>query len=1008
MSVFGHAGRPWRPSRKRLLLVGSPLAIALALAVGAIAYWTTGGSGSAQATVGTLAAPSITNATGGAGTVALTWSSITAPGTGTVTYFVTRDGGTPAGNCPTSASPTTASSCTDTGLAAGSHSYTVTAKWRTWTATSGTTNVNLASGAATKLVFTTSPQTVVTGQLTSTITVERRDAANNPVTSGSTTVNLASTSTAGVFRDTGNTTTITSVSISSGSSNASFLYRDGNAGTPTLTASSTSLTSATQSVTVSKAATTTAVASSANPSVSGQSVTFTATVTVNSPGAGTPTGTVNFKSDGTTITGCATQTLNGSSQATCSTSFNAAGGSSHAITAVYSSDANFSASTSSTLAQSVNKADTTTTVASSANPSVTGQSITFTATVSAVAPGSGTPTGTVNFKDGGTTITGCGAKALSGGQATCSASFSASGGSHSITAVYSSDTNYNASTSSTLTQTVNKAATTTAVASSANPAVTGQSVTFTATVTATSPGSGTPTGTILFKDGSGTLGTCSAQALSSGSATCSASFNAAASPRTISAVYSGDGDYVASTSSNLSQVINKASTSTVVASSANPSVTGQSVTFTATVSATSPGSGTPTGTIQFRDGGTTLGTCGTQTMSAGSATCSASFNASAGSRTISAVYSSDANYLASTSTNLSQTVSKASTSTVVVSSANPSVTGQSVTFTATVSATSPGSGTPTGNVQFKDGSGTLASCGAVALSAGSATCSASFNASASPRTISAVYAGDNDYLTSTSSNLSQVINKASTTTAVASSANPSVTGQSVTFTATVSAVSPGSGTPTGTIQFKDGVATLGSCSAQTMSAGSATCSASFTATASPRTISAVYAGDSNFVDVNLVELDADDQSRVDLDGPRLVGQSLGDGSVGHVHGHGQRNVARVGNTERNRELQGWRQHDLGVRHTDPERQRRGDLRHEHRTTGSHTITAVYSERHELQRLDVGRTDAVRPTSSPVVGLREDVRAAGHSAAATRRSRRSTCSLTGLRQRRNDGNGGTSA
>ena len=643
-----------------------------------------------------------------AGTVALTWSSITAPGTGTVTYFVTRDGGTPAGNCPTSASPTTASSCTDTGLAAGSHSYTVTAKWRTWTATSGTTNVNLASGAATKLVFTTSPQTVVTGQLTSTITVERRDAANNPVTSGSTTVNLASTSTAGVFRDTGNTTTITSVSISSGSSNASFLYRDGNAGTPTLTASSTSLTSATQSVTVSKAATTTAVASSANPSVSGQSVTFTATVTVNSPGAGTPTGTVNFKSDGTTITGCATQTLNGSSQATCSTSFNAAGGSSHAITAVYSSDANFSASTSSTLAQSVNKADTTTTVASSANPSVTGQSITFTATVQRGRSGIRDAHGHRELQgrrnhDHGLRCEGAQRRP---GDVQCVVQrlwrqpLDHCGllERHELQRfdLVDADADGEQGCNDHGRRVLRKP-----VGHGPVGHVHGDRDRNFAGVGDTDrddPVQGrvddAPAAAVRDVEGVATWRRASTQQRVRGR-----SPRCTRRPR----------DYVASTSSNLSQVINKAPTSTVVASSANPSVTGQSVTFTATVSATSPGSGTPTGTIQFRDGGTTLGTCGTQTMSAGSATCSASFNASAGSQTISAVYSSDANYLASTSTNLSQTVSKASTSTVVVSSANPSVTGQSVTFTATVSATSPGSGTPTGNVQFKDGSGTLAS-----------------------------------------------------------------------------------------------------------------------------------------------------------------------------------------------------------------------------------------------------------------------------------------------------------
>jgi hypothetical protein len=109
----------------------------------------------------------------------------------------------------------------------------------------------------------------------------------------------------------------------------------------------------------------------------------------------------------------------------------------HSITGVYSGDVSFTASTSAVLTQTVNKASTNTTMASSANPSVTGQTVTYTATVAAVAPGSGTATGTVAFKDGVATI-GCtgGTQTLNGsGIATCQFS-NASMADHSITAVY--------------------------------------------------------------------------------------------------------------------------------------------------------------------------------------------------------------------------------------------------------------------------------------------------------------------------------------------------------------------------------------------------------------------------------------------------------------------------------------------------------------------------------------------------------------------------------------------
>ena len=153
----------------------------------------------------------------------------------------------------------------------------------------------------------------------------------------------------------------------------------------------------------------------------------------------------------------------------------------------------------------VSQSSTTTTLTSSANPSVFGASVTFTATVAAVSPGSGTPTGTVNFLDGTTTI---GTGTLnSSGVATFSTSTTTplTVGTHSITAVYAGDTNFTTSTSSVLSQVVNQASTTT-LTSIPNPSVTGQSVTFTATV-APSSGTGTPTGTVNFLDGTTQIGT---------------------------------------------------------------------------------------------------------------------------------------------------------------------------------------------------------------------------------------------------------------------------------------------------------------------------------------------------------------------------------------------------------------------------------------------------------------------------------------------------------------------
>ena len=119
--------------------------------------------------------------------------------------------------------------------------------------------------------------------------------------------------------------------------------------TTTLPTTTTTTTSTSTTTTATIPGTTTGVTSSANPSVSGQPVTFTATVKAKTAGAGIPTGTVTFK-DGPSTLG--TATLNGSGQATFTTSTLAAG--SHSITASYGGDANFKGSTSPKFTQTVN------------------------------------------------------------------------------------------------------------------------------------------------------------------------------------------------------------------------------------------------------------------------------------------------------------------------------------------------------------------------------------------------------------------------------------------------------------------------------------------------------------------------------------------------------------------------------------------------------------------------------------------------------------------------------
>ena len=478
----------------------------------------------------------------------------------------------------------------------------------------------------------------------------------------------------------------------------------------TFTASSSTAPNAVQNftLTVNKASTTTALASGLNPSISGQPVTFTATVTPQ--GAGVPTGSVTFNDGATAI--CSNVAVNGSGVATCTSSALTVAASPHSMTAVYAGDTSFSTSTSVAVSQIVTKANATTALASSVNPSSFGQSVTFTATVTAVAPATGTPTGTVTFNDGAAAL--CGNVPVNGaGTATCTtAALSTAASPHSVTAIYGGDASFNASPASTaISQVVNKAATTTALASGTNPSVSGQSVTFTATVSVTPPGLGTPTGTINFTDGAVTV--CANVAISgAGIATCTTSTLTAGAAHSITASYGGDASFNSSASSVLSQTVNKASSTTALASGANPSASGQPVTFTVTVAPVAPGGGTLAGTVAFNDGATVV--CAAAAVSSGVATCTTSALSATGSpHSMTATYSGDSNFNGSASAALSQVVNKANSASTVTSSKTPTVAGESVTFTAAVAPVAPGTGVPSGTVTFNDGATPI--CSNVAL-----------------------------------------------------------------------------------------------------------------------------------------------------------------------------------------------------------------------------------------------------------------------------------------------------
>ncbi|HEX7974130.1 MAG TPA: Ig-like domain-containing protein, partial [Anaerolineales bacterium] len=113
------------------------------------------------------------------------------------------------------------------------------------------------------------------------------------------------------------------------------------------------------------------------------------------------------------------------------------------LTAVYAGNSSFAGSTSSAASLTVNKASSASALAAAPNPVVFGQSVTLTATVSVLAPGAGTPTGSVSFFDGSSLL---GSGSLSGGVATFSTN-ALPVGSRNLTAQYNGDSSFTGSIS---------------------------------------------------------------------------------------------------------------------------------------------------------------------------------------------------------------------------------------------------------------------------------------------------------------------------------------------------------------------------------------------------------------------------------------------------------------------------------------------------------------------------------------------------------------------------------
>ena len=370
----------------------------------------------------------------------------------------------------------------------------------------------------------------------------------------------------------------------------------------------------------------------------------------------------------------------------------------------------------------VNALATTSVLTSSPNPSTYGSSVTFTDTVSA---SSGTPGGTVTFYSCTTsacsTKTSLGTGTLSSGKATYSTT-SLPVGTTYVEAIYAASGNYGGSTSNVVTQVVNALGTTSVLTSAPNPSTYGVLG-------------------HLHRHGLGVLGHAERHGdlLQLHHHTCSTKTSLGTGTLQLGQGHlldhepAGGHHLRRGRLRGLGQLRRldlqrgdpggqRASTTSVLTSSPNPSTYGSSVTFTDTVSAAS---GTPAGTVTFYS--CTTSTCSTKTsLGTGTLTLGQGhlldLGLPVGTTYVEAVYGASGNYGGSTSNVVSQTVNALGTTSVLTSSPNPSTYGSSVTFTDTVSASS---GTPGGTVTFysctTSACSTKTSLGTGTLSSGKAT-----------------------------------------------------------------------------------------------------------------------------------------------------------------------------------------------------------------------------------------------------------------------------------------------
>ena len=641
---------------------------------------------------------------------------------------------------------------------------------------------------------------------------------------------------------TSNNTTTATFSITMPGNNATYSLEAIYSGDTNYNSS----TSTALSLTAAKGSTTSTLSLSTSSVTAGSTVNVTASVTPSLAVSSYPTGDFSIFMDSTFVTSFALTTLGNPS--TGSATITIPTGGNHTITGSFGGDGFYNSSTTNSSTSLYASTDPTSLALTTNTTSyIPGTPVTLTATLTATNTLTTAPSGKVTFSSDGTTL---GSSAVSSSGTASYTTSALTAGTHTISATYAGDTNY-ATSNGSISLNVEKVATTTTLTPATTTTAYSSKLAVTLSVAPSSTAASSyPSGTVtLYVDGNSVgSGTLTQASPSTATVTISAGSMSVGS-HVLTATYAGDTSYTTSSSSSVSITVSKmATTSSVSISPSSPTI-GVVVTFTAAVAASSYTSTDPTGTVSFKVDGSAVTSSSLTSGEPSTATATIS-SLTAGSHTVAVSYAGDSYYASSTSASTTVTVSKGATVTSLTASPSTLSTGVTETLTATVapSDSTITSYAITGTVYFYDGTKLL---GSAVLSSNTATLSGVSLSNKTNHLLTAVYAGNTSWLTSTSSVLELDSSLLPVTVVLSANVTTAKPGQAVVLTVLVtpsSSVSASEDNPTGSVIFYNGTTVLGSATLVAVT-GTNSSKATLSLTTLPGgtdTIFAVYQGDSYY------------------------------------------------------------------------------------------------------------------------------------------------------------------